>query len=244
MEGNIIVKNNEFKKGKTKVNSITNLFTNEGKKLLNYIQKMNNTEYKVVLITLIFGLIGGVIIGSLNCPPSTRYPIYDGEYGAESEMMFEIDRLTEVINEKTDEIDLLNSAIGHLEESGHLSIGISDVDFENEKLTIQIKNKLPDQVEIKSIGLIGNYAYAEDWYVDVSMDATGFVPADGQASFVWNKNEANKLILDSNSNTEVGGSDVPREDDVYTISLEQDEPYIVRVECGDGTYYFSNFETR
>ena len=79
MQGNIIVKNNEFKNGKTKVNSIKNLFTNEGKNLLNYVQKMENTGYKVMLITLIIGVIGGVIIGSLNCPPSAKYPFNNGE---------------------------------------------------------------------------------------------------------------------------------------------------------------------
>jgi len=242
MEGRIIVKNNEFKNGKSKVNSIKKIFTSEGKNILNYVQNMDDSGYKVVLITLVIGLIGGLIIGSLNCPPSTRYTMSNGEYGAESEMMFEIDRLTEVVNEKTNEIDLLNSVIDYLEESGHLSTEIIDVDFEHEKLTIQIKNKLPNQVEIKSIGLIGNYAYTEDWFVDVSIDAIGFVPASGQASFVWNKSEANTIRLDSNSNTVVGGSDIPRENVDYQISIEQDEPILVRVECEDGTYYHHNFE--
>ncbi|HMA83582.1 MAG TPA: hypothetical protein VKP59_05070 [Candidatus Thermoplasmatota archaeon] len=48
--------------------------------------------------------IGGIIIVSLNCSSYTRNPMNRGEYGAEAEMMFEIDRLNEVVNKKNDEI--------------------------------------------------------------------------------------------------------------------------------------------
>jgi len=45
-------KKNEFKNGKTKVKSIKTIFTNEGKNRLNYVQKMDKTNYKAMLIIL------------------------------------------------------------------------------------------------------------------------------------------------------------------------------------------------
>jgi hypothetical protein len=156
----------------------------------------------MIIITLTMGLIVGIFIGVLFCPSSTvDCSENDQGFFHPAEMTMEIDRLNNVIIQKDNQIGILNSAIEYLEEGGHVSLHIIECDYEENIIMVNVKNKLPNQLEIKSIGIIENYAYTTDWYVDYSQDATGLVPANGNLQLIWNYSKAHSLALEDNSNT-------------------------------------------
>ena len=212
----------------------------ESSTLLNYVKRMDNTGYKLMSIMVLIGLIGGLFICILTCPSSDIENAENGQnFFHPEEMASEIDRLNNIIIEKDDQIKILNSAIGYLEEGGHVSVNVIECDYEKNIIRVNVKNRLPNQVEVISIGVIGDYVYAEDWYDDYSEDATGLIPASGNLQLIWNNSEAQSLALDENPNSLVmNTSNNTNDENFYQMTFLEDEPYIVRVECSDNTYCY------
>ena len=205
---------------------------------------MDNNGYKVMVIAVIFGLIIGIIFGTLSCNSSNLdYIEESSSYYHPSEMAMEIDRLNNVINTKDNQIDHLNTAIGYLEEGGHVTVSIIGCDYENNLIRLNVNNRLPIQLEVKSIGVIENKAYTNEWYDDYSENATGYIPANGNLELIWNQSKAQTLDLDDNKNTiMIHQSNKTENDSFYQFSLNESESYSIRIECGDGIYCYTVLE--
>jgi hypothetical protein len=202
---------------------------------------MDNNGYKVMVITVIIGVIIGLIIGTISCHSSDHdYLEDDSAYFHPSEMALEIDRLHDEISTKNEQIEIMNTAMGYLEEGGHVTVNIVECDYENNIIKLSVTNRLPTQLEIKSIGVIENYAYSRDWYDDYSDNAKGIVPVQGNVELIWNQSKAQSLGLDEATNVLVMNQSNNKENDpIEQATLSENESYSIRVECGDGTYCYT-----
>ncbi len=194
-----------------------------------------------MVITVIIGVIIGLIIGTISCHSSDLdYLEDDSAYFYPSEMALEIDRLHDEVNTKNEQIEIMKTAMGYLEEGGHVTVNIVECDYDNSIILLRVTNRLPTQLEVKSIDLIENYAYSKDWYDDYSDNATEIVPAQGSLELIWNQSKAQSLGLDDATNVLImNQSNNTEHDPIDQATLSESESYSSRIECGEETYCYT-----
>lgn len=126
-----------------------------------------------------------------------------------------------------------------MENGGHIVVTVIAIDYEDKQIQLKIENRLQTQVEVKSIGIIGDYAYTEGCLEDYSNDASGLIPVSGSKVLIWNESEAQALDLDYDSGNIVLSNSTNNEDLFYQTTFSENQNYIVRVNCGEGIYYYT-----
>lgn len=187
----------------------------------------------MIIITLIIGLIAGLLLGSYSCSS------LEDTYYQSIEVSSEIDRLHSIIDGKDNQIGVLNSALGFMENGGHIIVNVLAVNYEEKQIQLKVENRLQTQVEVNSIGIIRDYAYSEGWLEDYSDDASGLIPVGGSKVLIWNESEAQALDLDYDSGNIVLSNSTNSEDLLYQTIFSENQNYIVRVNCGEGIWYYT-----
>jgi len=144
---------------------------------------METKIYAFLLITLIIGLVGGYLVGSIS--QQNEAPGLD-EIDAKNEqiatLQTEVQNLNNQISTKNQQITALEAEVNGLRVSVEVEGIVWDVAADTANITI--RNTGGVNVTITSINLQETYPEAP-WVTDTSTDATGLVSVGENKVFVW-----------------------------------------------------------
>ena len=175
---------------------------------------METKIYAFLLITLIIGLVGGYIVGSIS--QQSQAPALDGEIDAKNEqiatLQSEVQSLNNQIESKNEQIATLQTEVQSLnnqistknqqivalesEVNGlRVSVEVEGVvwDVAADTANIKVRNTGGVNVTITSISLQETYPGAP-WVPDTSPDATGWINVGENKVFVWDGSAVYDLL--------------------------------------------------